>query len=78
MATYNAGGDISEKLVEYTKESQSRESCIATLVKLYQEEIQKLKCDIPKNTLSQKQKNAVRQEIKFSRTYVTKRSGGLL
>ena len=65
IATHNAGGNISEKLVEYTKEAQSRDSCIATLIKLYQEEIQKLKCNIPKNTLSRKQKNAVGQEMKI-------------
>jgi hypothetical protein len=64
MSTYNQGGDISVILAQYARESQTRERHVSFLLKMYQEEIQKLKCDIPTKTLSNKQKNTIKEEMK--------------
>ena len=64
VSKYNEGGDISDLLAEYAKESQKREGHINNVINMFKEEIEKLKHSVPDNTLSDKQKHMIKLEMK--------------
>ena len=64
VSMYNEGGDISGLLADYAKESQKREGHTNNVVKMFKEEIKKLKHNVPDNTLSDKQKYTIKLEMK--------------
>ena len=64
VSKYNEGGDISDLLAEYAKESQKREGHINNVINMFKEEIEKLKHNVPDNTLSDKQKHMIKLEMK--------------
>ncbi|XP_028412483.1 uncharacterized protein LOC114535317 [Dendronephthya gigantea] len=64
VSKYNEGGDISGQLADYAKESRKREVHINNVINLFKEEIEKLKHNVPDNTLSDKQKHTIKLEMK--------------
>lgn len=72
VSKYNEGGDISDLLAEYAKESQNREGHINNVINMFKKEIEKLKHSVPDNTLSDKQKHVIKLEMKeFEDTFDT-------
>lgn len=64
FSTHNEGSDITILLAEYAKENSKREALITALVKMYEEEITKLKRDVSVDELSMEQKATIKTEMR--------------
>ena len=62
VAANSKGQDISSMIMDYTRETQTRDRLLKTLVNIYETEIAKLK--VPKEHLTTRQKATIKTEMK--------------
>ena len=74
VAANTEGKDVTAMLMDYTREAQTRDNLLKTLVNVYEAEIKRLKSSFCNDHLTNHQKSTIKEEIKVLKRCFCSRS----